>query len=144
MNTPIELRKIIQDKLYPEGVELEFGCRISVATGNGEQRQGKTVLASYQMLKTVNGVAIPDYCEILTFSGSGFEKNRMEDLDIEILGKPTTLQELLIVLAKEQKKTKIYSVTKALAYLLDNNYDILEIPECQTEEILYNLIELLK
>jgi len=101
MNKAQQLRKIIQNKLYPEGVKLEFGCRVSIATGAGRQRQGKTVLASYQVVKTINGVTTPDYRELLTFSGSGFEKNRIEDLDIEILGKPTTLQEVLLTIGEK-------------------------------------------
>ncbi len=87
MTKALQLRKIIQDKLYPEGVKLEFGCEV-YDKSDIEWARTKTFIVRNQK----NGL------EYYTEQDSSLLSIRGGLKEYKILGKPTTLQELLMVL----------------------------------------------
>lgn len=95
--TPLESVRAKVIEAVPEIVELKYRCRISEANRIGT-RQQKTVLAEYQLMEGGSGKPLDRW--ILTYSSSGFEKRKTDEVDFEILGRPITLADVIVPLKK--------------------------------------------
>jgi len=136
MNKALQLRKIIQDKLYPEGVRLEFGVEVEVS---GIHKLAK----GFQLKQTIDKAKKEKIvCRYVD------EKLTPECYILQNLGTPTTLQELLLAINK--KKMKLPTTISERGDILDSNsgnfiqLDLTKTIEKQDNKTLQSLIELVK
>ncbi len=142
-----QLRKIIQDKLYPEGVKVEEGVIVQFLNdeyifGGEDNRDYDETIILYE--KNENGLPTG---EKIVISGK-----RVEEL--KMLGKPTTLRELLLVLNAKTKKVDgmVYVLSSSGLLIREHisttepvaDIDLTKTIENQDDEVIEKLIELVK
>ena len=147
MTKALQLRKIIQDRLYPEGVKLEFGVEVKCKETN----------EIITILEITKGI------ELRIRDGMYISKGQIKRGMYEILGKPTTLQEILLMIQEEKVEKEYQGVSYhlegngRLVERLDGSYDgggynentitnidLTKSIEKQDSDTIQNLIELIK
>jgi hypothetical protein len=134
----LELRKKIQEILYPDGViPLEEGCEVEVNIfGN------KEVWIMTDSMRCINKNTLFLY-----------ERFVSDDVPRKNLGKPSTVGDLLRALSKKHKESLLFEYVGDICWkdrwyiqFLGGEgifYDLSKTPETQTQEVTDQLIEIL-
>ena len=148
MTKALQLRKIIQDKLYPEGVKLEFGCEVITKE---KSSIGKIRLIIIKEDRDIQYLGDSPYyiTDCAYWNGNNIGKKiRVNKVIIDkILGKPTTVQEVLLILSGA---IGVYiSMGLEDKLVIDNRkircvLDLTKSVENQEDKVLDSLIELVK
>jgi len=134
----LELRKAIQEILYPYGViPLEFGCE-GLNKEKSDCVYSKVTMHSLGYVHTI---------DLIEDNGNFWEIGKCKIKNFKNLGKPSTLEDLMRALPQlELEFIDLLGKNLYISYEDHESikYDLSKTPETQTQEVINQLIEILK
>lgn len=151
MNTYEKLRGAIYKKKYPDGIPLEFGCEVDYSSTLGEKAIAINVTSDKLLLEDCERGCCYNQTlhEVDRFNPEG-DTSMYRVNQIKILGKPITLQDILLVLHPYIKDIYMMHFSSIRMYLENRDkktrlhIDLSLDPKDYPEETLQALLDLIK